>query len=94
MTGKDVYSILKNYKLLDDDPMIRIKKLFRNFMPFHCHAVCRSTFWKIAWEEACVKEYNFMDLENTFFEFLMTFSNKSKSIPVFMWFRSDENELH
>ncbi len=92
MTGKDVYSILKNYKLLDDDPMIRIKKLFRNFMPFHCHAVCRSNFWKIAWEYACFKEYNFYGSGEYFFEFLMAFSNKSKSIPVFMWFRSDENE--
>ena len=61
-------------------------------MPFHCHAVCRSNFWKIAWEEACFKEYNFYGSGEYFFEFLMTFSNKSKSIPVFMWFRSDENE--
>lgn len=89
--GKDVYSILKNHKLLDEDPMTRIKKHFMNFMPRHCHSVCRSTFWKIAWKEACFKEYNFYGAAEPFFEFLITFSNKSKSIPEFMWLRSDEN---
>ena len=55
--GKDVYSILKDHKLLDEDPMIRIKSIL-GILRFH--SVCRSTFWKIAWKEAVLKNIIFM----------------------------------
>ena len=89
--GRLVYPLLKNHKLIDEDPMIRIKKHFSNYIPRHCYSICRSNYWKIAWSEAYFKEYNFLGAPEKYFEFLITFSNKSVSIPELMWLRSDEN---
>lgn len=89
--GRPVYQLLKDHKLVDENPMSRIKKHFLNFIPAHCYSICRTNFWKIAMAEAFYKEYNFFASGEKQFEFLITFSNKSISIPELMWLRSDEN---
>jgi hypothetical protein len=89
--GREVYPLLKNHKLLEEDPNDRIKKHFTRYIPRHCYSVCRSNYWKIAISEACYKEYSFFGSTENHFEFLITFSNKSIAIPELMWLRSDEN---
>lgn len=91
--GRRVYAELKNHKLLHENPEDRIKDHFKNYIPRHCYSVCRSVFWKLAWQETYTdKELNFFAAPEYIFEFLITFANKSIAIPELMWLRSDENK--
>ena len=90
--GRDVYKQLKNNRFLETEPIDRIKKHFMNYMPRQCFSVCKTNFWKIAMITALKKVYSFFGQHEFQVEFLLTFSNKSETIPELMWLRSDENK--
>jgi glycosyltransferase domain-containing protein len=92
LIGRSMYNEMKDYILMQDDPIDRMVAHMGNYTSSTIYSVIRTPVWKRATNAFVKNLFNVFSIEEYIFEMVVTYMGKSKVIPVLYWFRSLENE--
>ena len=92
LIGHSMYNEMKDYILMQDDPIDRMVAHMGNYTCSAIYSVIRTPVWKRATNAFVKNLFNVFSIEEYIFEMVVTYMGKSKVIPVLYWFRSLENE--
>jgi hypothetical protein len=92
LIGRPWYSEMKDYALMQDDPIERMVTHMGDYTCSNIYSVIRTPVWKHAIDAFSKHIFTVFSMEEYMFEMVVAFMGKSKVIPVLYWFRSLENE--
>ena len=92
LVGRPWYSEMKDYALMQDDPIERMGTHMGDYTCSTIYAVIRTPIWKHEIDVFTKHIFTVFSMEEYMFEMVVAFMGKSKVIPVLYWFRSLENE--
>jgi glycosyltransferase domain-containing protein len=90
--GNQVYPLMKDHSLTQDNPLHRMVTHFGNYTQVALYSVVRTGFWKKSFAAHIKKEFALYAAAEYQFEMSIAFLGKTKIIPELMWLRSDETE--
>jgi glycosyltransferase domain-containing protein len=92
LIGRPWYSEMKDYALMQDDPIDRMVTHMGDYTCSTIYSVIRTPVWKHAIHVLSKHIFTVFSMEEYMFEMVVAFMGKSKVIPVLYWYRSLENE--